>query len=94
MTTEQLKQFVANNDFGYADTTGAFCAICDNGAREWVLDVLVRCNSPEKVGADLDDVLEHHPEFREELANGCTIYACEEYNEATKVNTHYIAYYN
>ena len=45
-------------------------------------------------GADLDDVLEHHPEFREELANGCTIYACEEYSEATKLNTHLIAYYD
>lgn len=50
MTTEQLKQFVANNDFGYADTTGAFCAICDNDAREWVLDTLDRCNSPAELG--------------------------------------------
>ena len=95
MTTEQLKQFVANNDFGYAETTGLFCAICDNEARQYVLNVLDRCNSPEEVGgAELDDVLEQHPEFRNELANGCTIYACEEYNEATKINTHWIAYYS
>ena len=50
MTTEQLKQFVANNDFGYAETTGLFCAICDNEARQYVLNVLDRCNSPEEVG--------------------------------------------
>ena len=50
MTTEQLKQFVANNDFGYAEATGLFCAICDNEARQYVLDALDRCNSPEKVG--------------------------------------------
>lgn len=94
MTTEDLKQFAADNDFGYAETTGVFCAICDNESRQFVLGVLDCCNSPQKVqGAELADLLSHHPEFRGEIDNGCIIYACEEYDGSNRVNTHYIAYY-
>lgn len=45
-------------------------------------------------GEELNYLLSHHPEFEREIANGCQIYACEEYNGANRVNTHYIAYYD
>lgn len=95
MTTEQLKQFVADKDFGYAETTGAFCAVCDNETKDKIADILTYCNAPEMVqGEELNYLLSHHPEFGREIANGCQIYACEEYNGANRVNTHYIAYYD
>lgn len=94
MTTKQLKQFVADNDFGEAETTGCFCAVCDNEAKAIIADILTRCNAPTKVdGAGLESLLHHHPEFGQEIANGCEIYACEEYNGSNRVNTHYIACY-
>lgn len=94
MTTERLQSFVVNNDFGYSEITGVFCAVCDNQAKEQIVEILARCNTPEKVeGENLDALLEFHPEFKGELDNGCTIYACEEYDGANRVNTHFIAYY-
>lgn len=94
MNTEQLKKFVAENDFGYAETTGVFCAVCDNEARESVQGIIDKCNSPEDVtGERLSDLLSHHPEFNSEIQNGCTIYSCDEYDGANLVNTHFIAYY-
>lgn len=96
MTILQLKQFVADNDFGYADTAGCFCAICDNDAKQTIIDVLDRCNTPKKVKSfeELRELLSHHPEFSQEIANGCDIYSCEEYDGANRINTHYIAYYS
>lgn len=94
MTTKEMKDFVADNDFGYAETTGIFGCIDTPQDREEILNLLDRCNQPEELtGEELEDVLRRHPEFRDEIFNGCTIYACEEYEGANRVNTHYIAYY-
>lgn len=95
MTTEQLKQFVADNDFGYSESTGVFSAVCDDEAKATITDILSHCNAPVKVeGVELKHLLLHHPEFGQEIVNGCEIFACEEYDGANQVNTHYIAYYD
>lgn len=94
MTTEVLKQFAATEDYLYAENTGIAGAICTEEDRQSVIAILDRCNTPYLLDSEgLEDLLTHHPEFAEELENGCQIYAAEEYEGANKVNTHYIAYY-
>ena len=94
MTTKALKQFAATEDYLYAETTGIASGIWEIADREAVVAILDRCNTPYLLDSEgLEDLLTHHPEFAEELENGCQIYAAEEYEGANKVNTHYIAYY-
>ena len=98
MTIETIKDFISTEDFGFACTTGVFGAICNNEAREILLENVSwdDCNTPELLeGEALEDVLAHFPEFQEEIDNGCEIYAIEEYEHdgANRIETYYIAYY-
>lgn len=94
MTLEALKNFIENNDFGFASANGSFCAICDNEDRERLLENIGKWNSPQTVeGEKLADVLLHFPEFNEEIDNGCRILSCEVYDGSNLSDTYYFAVY-
>lgn len=94
MTFETLKDFIKNNDFGFASANGNFGAICDNEQREMLLSNSDNWNSPEPAeGEELAELIEHFPEFEEEINNGCHIYKCEVYEGANRTDIYYFAYY-
>ena len=94
MTLETLKDFIKNNDFGFASANGTFGAICEKEQRGMLLSDSDKWNSPELVeGDELDELIERFPEFKEEIDNGCRIYKCEVYEGANRMDVYYFAYY-
>ena len=94
MTLEDIRKFIETEDFGFASANGTFGAICDNEQREMILSNFEQWNTPEAVeGEELAELFSHFPEFKEETANGCLIYSCDVYEEANRIDTYYIAYY-
>ena len=93
MTLETLKDFIKNNDFGFASANGTFGAICENEQRGMLLSDSGKWNSPEPVvGEELTELAERFPDFQEEIANGCQIYKCEVYDGANRTDIYYFAY--
>ena len=94
MTLETLKDFIKNNDFGFASANGTFGAICENEQRGMLLSDSDKWNSPELVeGDELDELTERFPEFKEEIDSGCHVYKCEVYEGANRTDIYYFAYY-
>lgn len=95
ITTKALATFANANDYMYANTYSTANCICTPEDRESVATAILNSNTPIALSGDtLTEITEHYPEMAGEIANGCTIYAAEEYDGATLKTTHYIAYYD
>lgn len=94
VTTAQLLSFIKSEDFLFGSHTGSDGPICDHEQRENLAKLIRKGNSPRVlIGKELADMLLLHPDFCDELAQGCVIVAVDHYHGANWVDTYFIAYH-